>query len=454
LLNETEQQHTVSFPAVINLENNEKDKELDSIHVEHVDKSTASYHVTLENISDEIVCDDEFETLLEPVLQPMNNEHSETFMAHDKGVAQAEPVVMEIEINSSVIDKVVEEDGFITVTKTALEVRYQTVCMKIFYWNIRGIGNSESRITLKNLYDTHKPSLIFIAEPMISFENVPHLFWWSINIRKFCLNDCLPRIPSMWALWGNDLDATIIFVSDQCVALEIVCHGKNIYVAAIYAHNLYMEHCRLWAHLKNVQGCFHRPWLFVGVFNAVLGAHEKRGRRSPNLTSCNDFLGWGNVNLLTHLNTQGVFYTWYNGRLGFGSVPLRLDRAICNDMWLDFWRNVSCCSLVIKSLGSSSVLVSQEFSLVSHATPFKIFKSWIIHNDCKRLVKEIWVKLVVGMGIVCLKQKLKRIKTTFRVWKKSVFGDIDRQVKLSIDEMNHLQHLTDIEGPSDTLLDE
>jgi len=94
--------------------------------------------------------------------------------------------------------------------------------MKILYWNIRGIGNPESRISLKNLCDTHK---IFIAEPMISFENVPHLFWRNINITKFCLNDRPSRIPILWGLWGNDLDATVIFVSDQCVALEITVHG-------------------------------------------------------------------------------------------------------------------------------------------------------------------------------------------------------------------------------------
>jgi len=37
-----------------------------------------------------------------------------------------------------------------------------------------------------------------------------------------------------------------------------------------------------------------------------------------------------------HLNSQGVLYTWYNGRLSGESVALRLDRSICNDLWLDF----------------------------------------------------------------------------------------------------------------------
>jgi hypothetical protein len=99
--------------------------------------------------------------------------------------------------------------------------------MKILYWNIRGIDNPESHITLKNLCDSHKPNIIFIAEPMNPFENVPHLFWRNINVTKFCLNNRPPHIPNLWGLWGNDLDATVIFVSDQCVALEILFHGKK-----------------------------------------------------------------------------------------------------------------------------------------------------------------------------------------------------------------------------------
>jgi len=40
--------------------------------------------------------------------------------------------------------------------------------MNFLYWNVRGIDNSYTRIALKNLFLSHKPMLIFIAEPMIT----------------------------------------------------------------------------------------------------------------------------------------------------------------------------------------------------------------------------------------------------------------------------------------------
>jgi len=39
--------------------------------------------------------------------------------------------------------------------------------MNVLYWNARGIGNSDTRVALKNLVMSQKPMLIIIAEPMI-----------------------------------------------------------------------------------------------------------------------------------------------------------------------------------------------------------------------------------------------------------------------------------------------
>jgi len=85
--------------------------------------------------------------------------------------------------------------------------------------------------------------------------------------------------------------------------------------------------------LTSLQNNCHAPWIFWGNFNAVLGAHEKSGRRLPPSISCTDFLSWSNANLLLHLNTNSVQFTWNNGRLDSNSVFLRLDRGICNEAW-------------------------------------------------------------------------------------------------------------------------
>jgi len=210
--------------------------------------------------------------------------------------------------------------------------------MNILYWNVRGIGNSDTRLALKNLFLSHKPSLIFVAEPMVNFLQIPAWYWPSIGVNKYCINNRGPLLPNLWALWGTDLTATVVFVSDQCIALEISYYQSTVYIVAVYASTYYVKRRQLWADLTHLQGCFQGPWLYMGDFNAILGAHGKRGRRPPPPLSCEDFLNWTNANVLNHLPSLGSFYTWTNGRFDVENVALRLDRAVCNEEWINFWR--------------------------------------------------------------------------------------------------------------------
>jgi hypothetical protein len=73
-------------------------------------------------------------------------------------------------------------------------------------------------------------------------------------------------------------------------------------------------------------------------------------------------------------------------------VALRLDRAVCNDDWLNFWRNSTCTALVRHQSDHNPLLVLAVFSVVKHATPFKFFKMWEAHDDCRNLVLESWSK--------------------------------------------------------------
>ena len=91
------------------------------------------------------------------------------------------------------------------------------------------------------------------------------------------------------------------------------------------------------------------------------------------------------------------------------------------------------------------------FSTVKHATPFKFFKVWTSHEDCRQLVIDNWSKSVRGQGMSRLQAKFRNLKTGFKLWNRNVFGDVDSQVKFAIDEVKHIQLLIDAEGFSDQL---
>jgi len=238
--------------------------------------------------------------------------------------------------------------------------------MNIIFWNIRGIGNNDSRLAYSDMCRLHTPSLVFIAEPMVSYASIPNWFSRNVGVHNYCLNNRDPLIPNLWAVWGSDSMYTVIFTSSQCLVLEHIYRGTKIYIAGIYANTSYLLRRHLWADLTRLQNSYVAPWIFLGDFNAVLGAHEKRGRRLPPSISCNDFLFWSNANLLLHLNTNGVQYTWNNGRLDSDSVFLRLDRSICNEAWTDFWGITSCTALLRTQSDHHPLLLHYDFLLLGN----------------------------------------------------------------------------------------
>ena len=72
--------------------------------------------------------------------------------------------------------------------------------MNLFYWNVRGIGNSDTRVTLRNLFLTHKPLLLLIAEPMIDVSQISDWYWRIIGVVNYCVNDRGSSLPNLWAL--------------------------------------------------------------------------------------------------------------------------------------------------------------------------------------------------------------------------------------------------------------
>jgi len=154
---------------------------------------------------------------------------------------------------------------------------------------------------------------------------------------------------------------------------------------------------------------------------------------------------------LTHLPTSGPLYTWSNGRFGTENVALRLDRCICNEDWVSFWRLSNCSALVRHQSDHHPLLLSLDVNVVRHAVPFKNFKAWTEHEDCRSLVSNNWVCQVRGSGMARLQLKLKNLKSIFKTWNRTVFGDVDRQVRLALAEVNRIQLLIDSEGFSDAL---
>lgn len=175
--------------------------------------------------------------------------------------------------------------------------------MKVFYWNIRGLGNLDSRLVLKNFCDSHHPDLLSVAEPFVSQDQIPSSFWNGLKLKTFVINDKGSLLPNLWGICANSLDPIVVSVSKQHVTYSVVVDNQMLFISAIYACTTHVLRRELWLELANLQANNPAPWIFIGDFNAVLGSHVKRGGCPPLKISCDEFSAWSGSCKLSHLVT-------------------------------------------------------------------------------------------------------------------------------------------------------
>lgn len=64
----------------------------------------------------------------------------------------------------------------------------------------------------------------------------------------------------------------------------------------------------------------------------------------------------------------------------------------------------------------------------------------------EEIIAENWSKNTRGHGMTRLQVKLKHMKKVFRHWNRMVFGDVDRKVRMAVDEVNRIQQIIDSVG--------
>ena len=194
------------------------------------------------------------------------------------------------------------------------------------------------------------------------------------------------------------------------------------FLSAVYASTAVYTRRQLWNDLLllNIQG----PWCCIGDFNTVLGAHEKLGGRPPPQPSCVDFLSFTNDGDLLHFPNSGSFFTWTNSRRGRHRIQLRLDRALCNSTWTNFWNSLSCIALPRFKSDHSPLLLNCQHGPRRLASPFKFLKVWCEDDNCKDIVQQAWSQQIYGYPMFVFTEKLKSVKRALKSWNKTHFGNI------------------------------
>lgn len=189
-------------------------------------------------------------------------------------------------------------------------------------------------------------------------------------------------------------------------------------------------------------------------FNTILGAHEKRGGNLPQAISCDEFRAWTDSCSLSHIDTKGAPFTWENGRGSSFHMELRLDRAICNIDWIDFWDSLACCTLPRSQSDHHPLLLVVSKGFIQYPSSFKFQNMWIDHVDCRRLISEVWNRNIryCPLGpMQLLTKKLMILNSELKIWNRNIFGDIHLKVSEALQKVEEVQNLISSSGFSSEL---
>lgn len=220
----------------------------------------------------------------------------------------------------------------------------------------------------------------------------------------------------------------------QSVQQVTLSYNKCL-ITLIYAKTDYVRRKLLWKELSQIPNFTSSHWLLMGDLNAVLGAHERQGCKTPLGASCTDLQSFINDCNLIDICPKGHYYTWNSG-----SQFSRLDRALTNSHWLSFWQEFTCTVLTKCSSDHHSLLVHSLMDCHMAPKPFKFLNAWFCHPSFMDVVKSTWSTPTVGHPIFILQSKLKLLKLALKTWNKDVFGNIHQKV-IDVDAINILDSI-------------
>jgi hypothetical protein len=220
----------------------------------------------------------------------------------------------------------------------------------------------------------------------------------------------------------------------------------------VYASTSYITRRQLWNKLNDIQTHHNLPWSFIGDFNAIIGAHEHRGSFNPARLPMTEFQNWAESFNLVHFPTRGAEFTWSNGRRSGRCTERRLDRVLCNNLFLDLCNSISVTTLIKHKSDHYPLLFELQTSTVTFASQFKFMRMWTLHPDCKQVVQDCWNSNIIGCPMFVLSRKLKLLKENLKTWNKNCFGNVHEFVTTAEQNLHLIQEQIQTIGPSEDLL--
>ncbi|XP_065630930.1 uncharacterized protein LOC112006522 [Quercus suber] len=298
--------------------------------------------------------------------------------------------------------------------------------MNIILWNCRGALNPRFHVTLKNLIDTHSPSIVIVTETRVGGERAKDITA-RLPFDGALHADTIGYSGGIWVLWKSDVvEVTQLAKTEQEIHVVVKVHACNSswLLSSIYASPRLEERKLLWNNLASIAPMHELPWLMLGDFNELLSNGDKLGgnplnpRRVQMFKDCLDTCG------MVDLGFHGPRFTWINKREEGHFIQERLDRGFANSEWRSLHPEAAVHHLARTHSDHCPVLLKLDDHGPSNlCRPFRFQPMWMSHPLFPNVVKDSWTE------DGSLKLNVEKFTADVKVWNREVFGDIYHRKK-------------------------
>jgi exonuclease III len=218
--------------------------------------------------------------------------------------------------------------------------------MSLISWNCRGLGSPNAIPNLKYLVRFYKPAILFLNETLVQrnkIEDLRYVFGFSN-----CFSvDRVGRSGGLALFWHSSINCQIIDYSQNHITAEIIDNEKGPWrLTGYYGYPNGGRRRASWDLLRQLSNQTSLPWCIYGDFNDIMDASEKRGRTTRSNWLINGFRQAVIDSGLTDVPMEGYPFTWFKSLGTPRAVEERLDRALANTAWFNFFPSASLDNLV------------------------------------------------------------------------------------------------------------
>lgn len=200
--------------------------------------------------------------------------------------------------------------------------------MRVEVWNCRGLGQRLTVRRLKEMQRLYHPDLLFLIETKQKNDYVR-------DIGVYLGFDQMVLVPpdglsgGLAVFWKSYVSVSCISSDARLLDLNVQYKSFKYYLSCINGHPIPKYRNHLWKRIQRIAVTRAGPWMICGDCNKIVHPSEKKGGRTRQIISCNDFNTMINVCDMKDVPAKGNSFSWV-GRRQTEVIECCLDRIMVN----------------------------------------------------------------------------------------------------------------------------